>query len=59
MERKLNEDVGEIFLRFLRIYWRLCEQIVSVGEYKMLNIVSLIITNGMFDGVMNVSVRCC
>ena len=37
MERDLNEDVGKIFLGFLRIYWRLCEQILSVGEYKMLN----------------------
>ena len=37
MGRALNEDVGEIFLGFLRIYWRLCERILSVGEYKMLN----------------------
>ena len=37
MEKELNEDVGGIFLGFLRIYWRLCEQILSVGEYKMLN----------------------
>ena len=35
--RKLNEDVGEIFLGFLRIYWRLCKRILLVGEYKMLN----------------------
>ena len=37
MGRKLNEDVGGIFLGFLKIYWRLCKRILSVGEYKMLN----------------------
>ena len=37
MERKLSEDVGKIFLGFLRIHWRVCERILSVGEYKMLN----------------------
>ena len=37
MERKLSEDVGEIFLGFLRVYWRLCERILLVDEYKMLN----------------------
>ena len=37
MESKLSEDVGKIFLGFLRIYWRLYERIILVGEYKMLN----------------------
>ena len=56
MERKLSEDVGEIFLRFLRIYWILCERILSVGEYKILNKSHVNHNNCEVSEVLNISI---